>query len=179
MKKIVAGFLAGALFTLGTTSFAAEIKSLVGKKIQSEVTVTANGKQLDNAVVVDGKSYAPVRAIAQAAGMEVEFGKEGIVLTETAQEPVTNPVNEAAPEEPAKEQQAVNWEDDAKIKEWQAEINRLQEKKNEAAESLSSGQLTNFEAEGAQGVVEDLQQIIDRYEKRIDERKAKLAEENK
>ncbi|MCF2718041.1 hypothetical protein LWE69_12775 [Paenibacillus sp. UKAQ_18] len=36
MKKIVAGFLAGALFTIGATSFADEIESLVGKKFRAK-----------------------------------------------------------------------------------------------------------------------------------------------
>ncbi|TQR97305.1 hypothetical protein [Paenibacillus ottowii] len=82
MKKYVAGFLAGALFTIGATSFADEIQSLVGKKIQGETAVSVNGKSIDKAVVVEGKSYAPVRSVAEAAGMKVQFGKEGISLSD-------------------------------------------------------------------------------------------------
>ncbi|MDP9676289.1 hypothetical protein J2W97_002284 [Paenibacillus jamilae] len=82
MKKIVAGFLAGALFTIGATSFADEIQSLVGKKIQGETSVSVNGKSIDKAIVVEGKSYAPVRSISEAAGMKVQYGNEGIVLSD-------------------------------------------------------------------------------------------------
>ncbi|WP_348624282.1 hypothetical protein ABFT51_03490 [Paenibacillus peoriae] len=80
MKKIVAGFLAGALFTIGATSFADEIESLVGKKIQSETSVSVNGKELDKAIVVEGKSYAPVRSIGEAAGYTVTVEGKNVVL---------------------------------------------------------------------------------------------------
>lgn len=82
MKKIVAGFLAGALFTIGAGAFADEIQSLVGKKIQGETAVLVNGKSIDKAIVVEGKSYAPVRSIGEAAGMKVQYGNEGIVLSD-------------------------------------------------------------------------------------------------
>lgn len=185
MKKIIAGFVAGALFMLGASSFADGI-SMIGKKIQGEEIVTANGEQLpDKAVVVNGKSYAPVRAIAEAAGMDVKYGNGGIVLTESTPtqettEPITNPVNETAPEpeQTTTEKQApvnpVNWEDDARIKRWQENINRFQEIKNEAAERLSSGKLSKFEAEGAQGMIDEAQEMIDSLEKQIEERKAEL-----
>ncbi|EHS59468.1 hypothetical protein [Paenibacillus sp. Aloe-11] len=90
MKKYVAGFLAGALFTIGATSFADEIQSLVGKKIQGETAVSVNGKSVDKAIVVEGKSYAPVRSIGEATGMKVQFGKEGIALSDES----SNPINE-------------------------------------------------------------------------------------
>ncbi|WP_339297567.1 hypothetical protein MKY92_21675 [Paenibacillus sp. FSL R5-0623] len=60
---MIAGFLAGAVFLLSATAFANDIKSLVGKKIQGEAVVELNGQALDTAIIVDGKSYAPVRAI--------------------------------------------------------------------------------------------------------------------
>ncbi|MGG4217320.1 hypothetical protein ABEW32_03700 [Paenibacillus jamilae] len=80
MKKIVAGFLAGALFTIGAGAFADEIESLVGKKVQSETSVSVNGKELDKAIVVEGKSYAPVRSIGEAAGYTVTVDGKNVVL---------------------------------------------------------------------------------------------------
>ncbi|NEU27012.1 hypothetical protein G3M74_12995 [Paenibacillus polymyxa] len=82
MKKTVAGFLAGVLFTIGAGAFADAIPSMVGKKVQSETPVTVNGKEIEKAIVVDGKGYAPVRAIGEAARMNVQFGKEGIALSD-------------------------------------------------------------------------------------------------
>lgn len=179
MKKIVAGFVAGVLFAIGATSFADGV-SLVGKKIQSEVTVTAKGEQLpDKAIVVDGKSYAPVRAVAQAAGMEVEFGKGGIVLTETAQEPAVNPVKETTPEQPTTGGQLpADWENDRTIKEAQEDIKLYQERIERTKKSLSDPSST-LDEESAQTMIEDYQTLIERREKLIEERKAKLAEENK
>lgn len=83
MKKYVAGFLVGALFTLSATAFADEIKTLVGKKIQGETVVELNGQVLDTAIIVDGKSYAPTRSIGEAAGFDVNMKDKKIILSET------------------------------------------------------------------------------------------------
>lgn len=82
MKKYVAGFLAGALFTLAGAAFADDIQSLIGKKIQGEAVVELNGQALDTAIIVNGKSYAPVRAIGEAAGYEVSMQDKKIILDE-------------------------------------------------------------------------------------------------
>lgn len=188
MKKIVAGFIAGALFMLGASSFADGI-SMVGKKIQGEEVVTANNEQLpDKAIIVDGKGYAPVRAVAEAAGLKVEYGKGGIVLTEVTptQEPatpITNPVNEPAPEpeKTTKEEQIpVNWEDDKSIKMAQEDIEYWQALIEQTTKSLSNptSQMKNY-PEDAQLLIDGYQRRIDNLEKEIEERKAKLAEESK
>ncbi|OMF00297.1 hypothetical protein BK124_11620 [Paenibacillus amylolyticus] len=80
MKKYVAGFLAGALFTLAGAAFADDIQSLIGKKIQGETVVELNGQALDTAIIVDGKSYAPVRTIGEAAGYGVSMQNKKIIL---------------------------------------------------------------------------------------------------
>lgn len=84
MKKYVASFLAGAVFVLSASAFADDIKSLVGKKIQGEAVVELNGQALDTAIIVDGKSYAPVRAIGEAAGYDVSMQNKKIILGEKA-----------------------------------------------------------------------------------------------
>lgn len=84
MKKYVAGFLAGAVFVLSASAFADDIKSLVGKKIQGEAVVELNGQALDTAIIVDGKSYAPVRVIGEAAGYDVSMQNKKIILGEKA-----------------------------------------------------------------------------------------------
>ncbi|KAG3046004.1 hypothetical protein PC121_g20946 [Phytophthora cactorum] len=84
MKKYIAGFLAGAVFVLSATAFADDIKSLVGKKIQGEAVVELNGQALDTAIIVDGKSYAPVRVIGEAAGYDVSMQNKKIILGEKA-----------------------------------------------------------------------------------------------
>lgn len=84
MKKYIAGFLAGALFTIAGAAFADDIQSLIGKKIQGEAVVELNGQALDTAIIVDGKSYAPVRAIGEAAGYDVSMQNKKIILGEKA-----------------------------------------------------------------------------------------------
>ncbi|KUP23115.1 hypothetical protein [Paenibacillus sp. DMB5] len=80
MKKYIFGFLVGAIFTVSTTAFADDIKSLVGKAIQGEAPVIVDGQQLDTAIIVDGKSYAPVRVIGEAAGYSVSVDGKKIIL---------------------------------------------------------------------------------------------------
>ncbi|WP_134904481.1 hypothetical protein [Paenibacillus polymyxa] len=141
MKKYVAGFLAGALFTIGATSFADEIQSLVGKKIQGETAVSVNGKSIDKAIVVEGKSYAPVRSIGEAAGMKVQFGKEGIALSdeptkEIKPDPVTTePISET------KETKTINEEVPVKLDQLNASIEEKKEQIKSLEKGISSQQL--------------------------------------
>lgn len=72
MKKLVIGIFIGALLMFSGQAFADTI-SRVGKKVGAEATVFLNGTQLSDAVIVDGKSFAPVRDIADAFGADVEF----------------------------------------------------------------------------------------------------------
>lgn len=91
MKKYIAGFLAGAVFVLSASAFADDIQSLVGKKIQGEAVVELNGQALDTAIIVDGKSYAPVRVIGEAAGYDVSMQNKKIILDEKSSATVTAP----------------------------------------------------------------------------------------
>ena len=80
MKKVVVSFLAGAVFATSATVFADNVKSLVGRKVQAETDVILNGQKIDTAVAIDGKSYAPVRSIAEAAGLNVSYRNGRIEL---------------------------------------------------------------------------------------------------
>lgn len=82
MKKIAAGILAGAMLMVSAQALGAAV-TLVGKKIQGEYTVKVYGKKLaDAAVVIDGKSYVPVRAIGELAGYKVTVSGKTINLDE-------------------------------------------------------------------------------------------------
>lgn len=81
MKKFVFGAVIGALLTLGVSA-AADGISKIGKTITNEYVVTVDGLSLDvKAIAVDGTSYAPVRAIASAAGFGVDFRNDEVLLT--------------------------------------------------------------------------------------------------
>lgn len=80
-KKVVAAFLAGALMMVSVQAFGDSV-SQIGKKIQTELSVTVDGKKLTvPAIAVDGKSYAPVRAIGDAVGYNVAVSGKSIILS--------------------------------------------------------------------------------------------------
>lgn len=82
MKKIAAGFLAGAMLMVSAQAWGAA-DSLVGKKIEAEYDVNVYGKKLvDSAIIINGKSYAPVRAIGELAGYCVSYSDKSINLDE-------------------------------------------------------------------------------------------------
>lgn len=91
MKKYLIGFVAGAIVATAATAFADDIQSLIGREVQGEFKVTVQGKELEQkALVIDGTSYAPVRAIGEAVGNIVEFDMEkGITLTRKEEQKVS------------------------------------------------------------------------------------------
>ncbi|MEK8206773.1 hypothetical protein NST41_14365 [Paenibacillus sp. FSL L8-0696] len=101
MKKAVAGFLAGIVFMIGAQAFGDSI-SKIGKKIQTEYSVTVDGKKLTvPAIAVDGTSYAPVRAIGEATGYDVTVSGKSISLDkESATVAPTNESSQTATPQP-------------------------------------------------------------------------------
>jgi hypothetical protein len=80
VKKAVAGFLAGVVFMIGAQAFGDSV-SKIGKKIQTEYSVTIDGQKLTvPAIAVDGTSYAPVRAMGDATGYDVSVSGKSISL---------------------------------------------------------------------------------------------------
>lgn len=97
MRKYIIGAMFGIVLTLTSSVFADDLKSLVGKAIQGEFVVKYEGIILDKkAVVIDGSSYLPVKAIGESLDLDVAFDKNtGIAIKkkETQSEPnVTNVV---------------------------------------------------------------------------------------
>lgn len=98
MKKLISGAIAGALLLTSVTVFA-DSASLVGKKVQGLFTVEQNGKKVADAVIIDGVAYAPVRAVSEAAGVELKVEGKKIIMKEpelgtTIAEPVSTSVPE-------------------------------------------------------------------------------------
>lgn len=90
MKKLVVGILIGFVLAFTASAYADQIESLVGRTIEGEFPVTINGERLEKkAIVIDGTSYLPVRAIAEAVYQNVYFDADlGIALTKKEEEPV-------------------------------------------------------------------------------------------
>jgi hypothetical protein len=80
MKKFIAGALFGGLIAMALP-VSAEVASLVGAKVAGETTVTLNGSTVGTAIIVDNKSYLPVRDTAVAFGAEVTPSAGEISLT--------------------------------------------------------------------------------------------------
>lgn len=82
MRKYLIGILIGVALTVSATTYAADITSLIGKSVQGVFPVKVNGDVLPKtAIVIDGTSYLPVRAIGDAIGYDVSFNADlGIEL---------------------------------------------------------------------------------------------------
>lgn len=80
-KFISIGVIIGALGTATTTSIAAQLPSLIGKKIQAEYTINVDGKELDSkAIVVDGVSHLPVRKVSEIYGADIKVKDKTITM---------------------------------------------------------------------------------------------------
>lgn len=79
MKRFLMGLLVGLCIGLPVSVMA---DSLVGKKIETEVAVKLDGEYLEvNAIGLEGRTYAPVRALAEALGKDVDWDGEVIITT--------------------------------------------------------------------------------------------------
>lgn len=81
MKKFMIGLVSGALL-MASGQVLADSVSKIGQKIDGEAKVVLNGEQLSNAVISEGKSYAPVRDIAEALGASASYTKGVITIEE-------------------------------------------------------------------------------------------------
>lgn len=118
MRKYIIGVLFGIALTLGVSAHA-EVVSLVGRAIEGTFPVKISGKQLDQgAIVIDGTSYLPVRAIGEALNMDVSFNADlGIELKKkevaptVTEQPFTQTTPQAiqlTPEQKAKKLQGID-----------------------------------------------------------------------
>ncbi|ASS66209.1 hypothetical protein [Paenibacillus sp. RUD330] len=76
MKKFIMGLVVGAVLMMTGQLYAAS--PLLGKKVESSVSVILNGKSIGSGIVVDSKTYLPVRTISDAMGMKTTY-KSGVV----------------------------------------------------------------------------------------------------
>lgn len=77
MKKYLAGFLIGAIVTVGMTAFADEINSWVAEKATFDVYVGGEKFESSKSVaVIDGSTYLPLKDTGTALGVSVEWNAE-------------------------------------------------------------------------------------------------------
>ncbi|MNW44382.1 hypothetical protein D3C74_216160 [compost metagenome] len=96
MKKwayIITAFILGVVVASSAGDVSAQVKSLIGKKVTGEMTVIVNDqKLLDKGAVIDGKTNAPVRALADSLGAELKV--EGNTIYISSVESEANQLNE-------------------------------------------------------------------------------------
>ncbi|MHA6484458.1 hypothetical protein ACX1C1_21410 [Paenibacillus sp. strain BS8-2] len=88
MKKLsyfIVGTLVGATVMTAGSAFAAEINQLVGSKVGNVWELHVDGEKVGDVPIINNSSYAPVRQIAEIAGMGVDF-EQGKVFLETKEE---------------------------------------------------------------------------------------------
>jgi hypothetical protein len=98
MKKYLIGAIIGFMLSLGVGAHA-EVVNMIGQVIDGAFNVKVNGVQLANqAIVVQGTSYLPVREFGEATGYNVGFDADlGITMTKqdvtptATQDPSTDP----------------------------------------------------------------------------------------
>lgn len=84
MKKFALGIIVGALLFGAMPAFADTVSNLLGKKVEGVYTVqTEDGKKIADAAVINGSTYAPVRAVAEATGTTLTVEGKVITLSES------------------------------------------------------------------------------------------------
>lgn len=176
MKKYLIGFIAGALFMVAGQSFAGTA-SFVGKKIESELPVTLNGETVDNAIIVQGKSFVPVRSLTVAMGGEVKaVGKSGIDLTNV--DDVATKINILETQRAAYQKDIDSWVNGIKFNEQTIAEFKIRQ---DNARDPGSKQAYQHDIDAAQSTIDEnkariaeLQAKIDTLNAEIDALKAQL-----
>lgn len=95
MKKwmsITTAFLLGVVVTLSAGDVSAKVKSLIGQKVTGEYTIVVDGKTLrDKGVVIEGRTNAPVRALSDTLGADIQVSGKTIYVTSNQSEKSTEP----------------------------------------------------------------------------------------
>lgn len=89
MRKYIVGAVLGAILATGIPAHAA-ILNMIGKQVDGTFPVKVNGSSLDKqAIVIDGTSYLPVRALGDALNMDISFNADlGIELKSKGGDPL-------------------------------------------------------------------------------------------
>lgn len=81
MKKFVAGLIIGVGIA-SSFNVSAAVDSIIGKQVEGTALVKLNGADIGKeSIIVNGSSYAPVRAVGEALGLDVDFQNNEVVMT--------------------------------------------------------------------------------------------------
>lgn len=96
MRKYIIGTLFGLFLATTAGANAQEVTKLIDSVVQGVFPVTVEGNSVGEAIVVNDKTYLPVREFGEAVGYKVTFTEDReVVLTKNGQtttnpDPVTN-----------------------------------------------------------------------------------------
>lgn len=159
MKKSILAFIAGAIFATAGSVYADELKTLVGKSIEGQFPVKVNGVPLEQqAIVVDGTSHLPVRAIADALNMDISFNSDlGIEVSEKEEEkamPITEPDESPDQQKPVK---VISQEDQEAIETAEEQISKyekmIDDEENRLAQTIEEKE--KIQADGGDFRIQD------------------------
>lgn len=176
MKKTLIVLFSGILFATAGSVYAEEIATMVGKKVQGEFPVKVNGEQLEKtAIVIDGTSYLPVRAIGDALDMDIKFDADlGIELNDKEEMTMESAAIEISPEdaEVIRTSEEQIQKSQSKIEEHRTRIAELDKKISETQDPIEIEIWTN-QKETAQSIIDMNQTAISQLQTYIDKIKAK------
>lgn len=81
MKRFISGIIVGALLFGGASVFADSV-GLIGQKVQGLFVIEKGGKKIADAVIIKGSAYAPVKAVADAAGANLTVEGKKIIMSD-------------------------------------------------------------------------------------------------
>jgi hypothetical protein len=174
MKKFIAGVIVGALISAALPAYGA-VTSLVGQKVAGQKEVQLNGKSVGTAIIVNNKSYLPVRDTANAFGASVTPSSEVISMT-------SNVSNETIEFElQTLQTNKVYYE--KKVIEIQTTITNLEEvvipqaiERMEARTIESEKEVFNQRVNGFKQDLESYKQQLSDYQAKLDQINARIAE---
>ncbi|MBW4083535.1 hypothetical protein [Paenibacillus sp. S150] len=91
MKKFISGVIVGSLLFASASVFA-DSASLIGQKVQGLFSVEKGGVKVSDAVIINGSAYAPVRAVAEAADVNLTVKGKTIIMETKNQETASSSV---------------------------------------------------------------------------------------
>lgn len=168
LKKFVSGIIVGALLFAGV-SVAADGAGLIGKKVSGVYTIEKNGKLVAEAAIINGSAYAPVRAVAEAAGTELKVEGRKIIMSDSATQDsvtITNDVNGEANTDLQTDRETLV----ANIEKKKANITDLETN----VIPLYEAQVKDLSTNGT--LSQQVQGTVDSYKEILKQRKAELAE---
>lgn len=85
MKKYIIGTIFGFILATAVGANAQGVTKLIDQVVQGVFPVTVDGASIGEAVVIDNKTYLPVREFGEAVGYKVTFtDAQEVVLTKNA-----------------------------------------------------------------------------------------------